>query len=203
MRAFLFVCVLFLGLGAAFAQQADTAVLAPAPSINGTQPAEQTPAAELGPRKHSPAKATILSMVLPGAGQVYNRKNWWWKVPIIYGGGAALVYGASYYNQNYKEFKNAYEFTVLNRGVPTGNPRFDQYDDPATLRSIRNSYREARDQCLVGLGLLYVLQVVDATVEAHFFEFNVSDNLSLNIQPKMMVTGVTPYTGVQLTMRLK
>jgi hypothetical protein len=201
-RAFLFVCVLFAGIGAAFGQQSDTAALAPSPVINAPKQPEPAPT-ELGPRKHSPTKATLLSMVIPGAGQVYNRKNWWWKVPIIYGGGAALVYGASFYNQNYQDFKTAYEFTVLNPGVPTGDPRYDQHEDPATLRAIRDSYREARDQCLVGLGLLYVLQVVDATVEAHFFEFNVSDNLSLNIQPQMMVTGVTPYTGLQFTMRFK
>jgi hypothetical protein len=99
--------------------------------------------------------------------------------------------------------KNAYEFTVLNPGVPTGDPRFDQYEDPATLLSNRNSYREARDQCLIGLGLLYVLQVVDATVEAHFFEFNVSDNLSLNVQPQVTFAGANAFTGMQLSLRLK
>ena len=187
---------------AGFAQQVDSAALSGRPVLTAP-PQPKQPPIEVVPRQHSPTKATILSMCLPGAGQVYNRKNWWWKVPIIYGGGAALVYGASFYNKNYQDFKNAYEFTVLNPGVPTGNPRFDQYEDPATLIAIRNSYREARDQCLIGLGLLYVLQVVDASVEAHFFEFNVSDNLSLNVQPQVTLAGSTAFTGMQLSLRLK
>ncbi len=97
--------MLFVWFSAAFAQQADTSTLSPEPLVVAPATPKQVPA-DLGPRQHSPTKATLLSMVLPGAGQVYNRKNWWWKVPIIYGGGAALVYGASFYNQNYKEFKN-------------------------------------------------------------------------------------------------
>jgi hypothetical protein len=153
--------------------------------------------------KHSPKTATLLSLCLPGAGQVYNRNNWWWKVPIIYGGGAALVYGAVFYQKNYLEFKRAYEFTQLNPGQPTGNPRFDRVRDPATLRRNRDNYREARDQCFIGLGVLYALQVVDAAVEAHFFDFNVSENLSLNIQPQFIPAGAFGFAGLQLTMKLK
>ncbi len=202
MRAFFFVCIVFTNLFAAQAQQMDTpGVPAQSDGESIYQPKANT--IQAGPRQHSPTKATVLSLCIPGAGQVYNRKNWWWKVPIIYGGGIALVYGASFYNQNYKVFKDAYEFMVFNPGVPTGNPRFDQYEDPATLLSIRDSYRDARDQCLIGVGLLYMLQVVDAAVEAHFLEFNVSDNLSLNIQPQIMLSGATPFTGMQLSMRLK
>ncbi|MES2560587.1 MAG: DUF5683 domain-containing protein [Bacteroidota bacterium] len=159
------------------------------------------PADSIGPRKHSPKTATLLSLFLPGAGQVYNRKNWWWKVPVIYGGGAALVYGAVFYNKNYQDFSNAYKFRVLNPDAPVTNPRFDL--DVANLRSIRNSYRDARDQCYIGLGLLYALQIVDAAVEAHFFDFNVSEDLSLNIQPQFVMNGPINYSGVQLTFKLK
>jgi hypothetical protein len=154
----------------------------------------------LGPRKHSPKTATLLSLCLPGAGQVYNRKNWWWKVPIIYGGGAALVYGAVFYNTNYSDFSDAYEFKVKYPDAPVTNPRFDR--DAENLRSIRNSYRDARDQCFIGLGVLYALQV-DAAVEAHFFDFNVSEDLSLNIQPQFVMNGPINYSGVQLTLKLK
>jgi hypothetical protein len=71
------------------------------------------------------------------------------------------------------------------------------------LLSIRNSYREARDQCYIGLGVLYALQIVDAAVEAHFFDFNVSEDLSLNIQPQFVMNGPMSYNGVQLTLKLK
>jgi len=156
---------------------------------------------KIGPRKHSPKTATLLSLCLPGAGQVYNRKNWWWKVPVIYGGGAALVYGATFYSKNYKDFSDAYRQKVLYPDELIGNPRFDR--DVATLRSIRDSYREARDQCYIGLGVLYALQIVDAAVEAHFFDFNVSEDLSLNIQPQFVMNGPMNYSGVLLTLKLK
>jgi hypothetical protein len=155
----------------------------------------------LGPRKHSPKTATLLSAVIPGAGQVYNRKNWWWKVPIIYGGGAALTYGAIFYQSNYKDFQQAYRYTQ-STGLPTGDPRYDKYE-PATMASIRDSYRTARDQCIIGLALLYTLQIVDACVEAHFLDFNVNENLSLNIQPQFVIGGPVNYTSVAFTFKLK
>lgn len=214
MRAFLFF-ICFVGVFELAAQAPEKSVNAPTDtssyqssdtvSFKKSDPATPSPNThpELGPPKHSPKKATLLSLCLPGAGQVYNRKNWWWKVPIIYGGGAALIYGAVYYNNNYNDFKSAYEYKVLNNNAPTGDVRFDRYTDKATLLAIRNSYREARDQCFIGLGLLYALQIVDAAVEAHFFDFNVSEDLSLNIQPQFVLNGPMSYNGVQLTLRLK
>jgi Family of unknown function (DUF5683) len=153
-------------------------------------------------KKHSPTKATVLSLVLPGAGQVYNRKNWWWKVPIIYGGGAALVYGAVFYQQNYKDYQEAYLFKVQNPTTEIGDPKFDQLQTP-TLKNYRDSYKQSRDQCLVGLALLYTVQVLDACVEAHFFDFNVSEDLSLNVQPQFGFYGTSTYSGVQLTLSLR
>lgn len=176
----------------------DTIATAPATIDAGTKP---LPVDSIGPRKHSPRTATLLSLCLPGAGQVYNQKNWWWKVPVIYGGGTALVYGAIFYSNNYRDFSRAYEFRRLNPDLPISDPRFDR--DEANLRSIRDSYRDARDQCFIGLGVLYALQIVDAAVEAHFFDFNVSEDLSLNIQPQFVLNGPINYSGVQLTLKLK
>ncbi|MES2778272.1 MAG: DUF5683 domain-containing protein [Bacteroidota bacterium] len=181
-------------------QSKDTTTTAPA-IVTVDANAKVVPSDSIGPRKHSPKTATLLSLCLPGAGQVYNRKNWWWKVPVIYGGGAALVYGAVFYNTNYKDFSSAYKHRVLYPDELIGDPRFDR--DPVTLRSIRDSYREARDQCYIGLGVLYALQIVDAAVEAHFFDFNVSEDLSLNIQPQFVMNGPMNYSGVQLTLKLK
>ena len=152
--------------------------------------------------KHSPKKATLLSLVIPGAGQIYNRKNWWWKVPIIYGGGGALVYGTVFYQKAYKEYQQAYAFKLANPDVAIGNPSFDRYQTP-TLKNFRDDYRESRDQCLIGLLLLYTMQIIDASVEAHFFDFNVTDDLSLNIQPEVGMLGTSAYTGFQFTFTLK
>jgi hypothetical protein len=215
-RAFLFLSIFFWlqQLAAQLPEKVigspiDTSAFAPKSAEGSTQPAVVTEdekpivvSDSLGPRKHSPKTATLLSLALPGAGQVYNRKNWWWKVPIIYGGGAALVYGAVFYQKNYKDFQEAYRFKQQYPDQPTGNIRFDKYNDPATLRAFRDSYKEARDQCIIGIGLLYALQVVDAAVEAHFFDFNVGEDLSLNIQPQLGLTG-QPYAGLQFTLTIK
>lgn len=156
---------------------------------------------EVKPRKHSPKTATLLSLALPGAGQVYNRKNWWWKVPVIYGAGAAFTYGVIYYNSNYNDFRDAYKYRIVNNVEQNGDPRFDKFQTP-TLLSIRESYREARDQCIIGVIAVYALQIVDAAVEAHFFDFNVSDDLSLNIQPTY-IPGPQSWAGVQFNLKLK
>jgi hypothetical protein len=193
-RAFIFILFSCLSFWAV-AQQQDTAIIT-------TAPAPVAHSDSIGPRKHSPRTATLLSMVLPGAGQVYNRKNWWWKVPIIYGGGVALVYGVTFYQNKYVDFRDAYAYRIQNNVKTNGDPYYDKFPDQSLFK-IRNSYKEARDQCIIGLVLLYTLQVVDASVEAHFFDFNVSEDLSLNIQPQFVMNGPVNYNGVQLTFTLK
>jgi hypothetical protein len=153
------------------------------------------------PRKHSPKTATLLSLALPGAGQIYNRKNWWWKVPIIYGGGGIMLYGANFYHKNYVAFNNAYAYRIKNNVDENGDIRFDRYQTQ-TLGGIRSSYRQARDEMVIGLVLLYALQVVDAAVEAHFFDFNINDDLSLNIQPSIIPAGTMASAGIQLNLKL-
>jgi hypothetical protein len=148
--------------------------------------------------KHSPKKACILSAVLPGAGQVYNQRNWWWKVPLIYGAGGALVYGAIFYQDGYNEFRNAYK-ERLEKGV-NDNPEYNRYQT-TTLQAIRDSYRQSRDMCYIGIAAVYALQIVDAGVEAHFFDFNINENVSLNIQPRFNIVGNNNINGLQFTLK--
>ena len=152
------------------------------------------------PKKHSPKKATILSLLLPGAGQVYNQKNWWWKVPLIYGGGGSLLYGAIIYEKGYNDYREAYKIRLASPTGLNNNPVYDRFQTP-TLQVIRDSYRDARDQCYVWFVLVYAVQVLDATVEAHFFDFNMNENVSLKIQPQLNVVGTDYYRGVQLTFK--
>lgn len=149
-------------------------------------------------KKHSPKTATILSLVLPGAGQVYNRKNWWWKVPVIYGVGGALVYSAVFYQNGYDEYRAAYK-ERLEQGT-NKDPLYNRYQTP-TLQSIRDSYRDARDMSYVWLVVVYALQATDAAVEAHFFDFNMNENVSLNVQPQVYVAGPNSPGGLQLTLK--
>lgn len=152
--------------------------------------------------KRNPSTAALLSAILPGAGQVYNRKSWWWKVPIIYAAGGGMVYGVLFYQDNYNAFREAYKYRIQTPSNTNGIARFDRFETP-TLKAIRDSYREARDQCAIGLILVYTLQVMDASVEAHLLEFNVNDDLSLRVQPVIVPYDKYTYAGIQLSLTLK
>lgn len=169
------------------------------PENNG-KPAKDKPTTKV--KQHSPATATWLSAVLPGAGQVYNRRNWWWKVPIIYAAGAGFVYGINFYQDNYNDFRDAYKYRIETGSDTNGDPRYDKFQTP-TLKSIRDSYRTARDECVIGLILVYTLQILDASVEAHFLEFNVNDDLSLKMNPIYVPYPNNAYAGIQLVVSLK
>lgn len=129
--------------------------------------------------KHSPHKATIYSAVLPGLGQAYNKK--YWKIPIIYVGFGVSGYFAVDNQKQYNKYKEAYRIRL------DGNENtVDQFADSYTeedLRLLKNFYRRNRDLSYVSIGLIYVLNIVDAAVDAHLFQFNVDDNLSLQWSP--------------------
>lgn len=117
---------------------------------------------------HSPHKATVFSLVLPGAGQVYNKKIW--KVPIVYGALGASGYFFYDFNQKVKS-QNAY-FSDL----------YAQNKQPSIFEiEQRDNDRVSRDVAGIAFVVIYVLQVVDATVDAHFFEFNIDQNLSASV----------------------
>lgn len=131
---------------------------------------------------HSPRKATIYSAILPGAGQAYNKK--YWKIPIIYAGFTALTYFVVTNNQDYIIYKNAYKFR-LDGDESTTDDFVGIYTDE-DLVTLKNYYRRNRDLSVIGISLLYVLNIIDASVDAHLFYFNVSDELSLNVTPGYM-----------------
>jgi hypothetical protein len=132
--------------------------------------------------KHSPRKATIYSMILPGLGQAYNRK--YWKIPIIYAGFGTLAYFIQTNNKQYIQFKEAYRWSIADstRG-PSTNPLNARYKNSADLLTGMNYYRRNLEVSIMFTAVLYILNVVDAAVDAHFFDFNISDDLSLHVQP--------------------
>jgi len=131
-------------------------------------------------KKHSPKLATLLSAVIPGAGQAYNKK--YWKIPIIYVGLGALGYMANRNNGHYNDFKKAYsELYTANKDSTY------MIDGVAfTLNGLdagKNYYRRYRDLYVIFTAGLYLLNIVDANVDAHLFDFDISDNISLRITP--------------------
>ena len=161
------------------------------------------------PEEKNPKVATWLSVALPGAGQVYN--GHWWKVPIIYGGAAALIYSYRINSTERDIFQTEY------RGRISGDPDFvpnpdidDRYTDQHILR-IRDHYQRNVEWVYIFSGLLYILNIIDATVFAHLSAFDVSDNLSMRVQP-FASPDLIPYTahqrlpmqgGLRLTFTLK
>ncbi len=145
-------------------------------------------------RSHSPAKASVYSAILPGAGQVYNRK--YWKVPVIYAAFAGLGYLAKWNDDRYDTYRTAYRFRV--DGNPETVDGFTEVYSDNDLKLLRDYYRRNRDLSLIFAGLVYVLNIVDASVDAHLFYFDVSDNLSLNITPSVIPYERSTLTGIHL-----
>jgi len=130
---------------------------------------------------HSPKKATIMSASLPGLGQIYNKK--YWKIPIIYTGLTTLGYLTYYYHNN---FVNAKKILLeLSNTNPHGTIYInDQPYNKETLSYIVKHYNRQRDIFAILTIGFYVLQIIDATVDAHLFNFDVSENLSFSFYNK-------------------
>ena len=148
----------------------DSLVAAPAPDTAKT---------------HSWKRACLFSAVIPGAGQVYNhiampkgKKKAYWKVTLIYAGLGAATYFA--FNNN--NLKNQYRAEYESRKIGNAPGNFLEYDDQSLL-SLFAQHRNRRDFAILGMGLVYLLNVVDAGVEAHFVKFDISEDLTLSIHP--------------------
>ena len=138
-------------------------------------------------KKHSPGKAALRSAIIPGWGQVYNKK--YWKVPIIYG-ALGISAGIFVYNyQNYKDTRFAYKVKYNMRVHGTDSSLYVDIDDQLkplseeSLRFYRDSYRRDIDYSVLFFVLLWGLNVVDAAVDAHLKSFDVSPDLSLRFKP--------------------
>jgi hypothetical protein len=147
---------------------------------------------------HSPVKATLLSLALPGAGQFYNKK--YWKIPVIYGAFAGLGYLVKFNDDRFQTYRKAYVLRVDGH-TETVDEFVDRYSD-ADLKTLRDFYRRNRDLSYIFAGLVYVLNIVDAGVDAHLYYFDVSDDLSLRFDPVLQPLPGGPHApALQLTMR--
>ena len=140
-----------------------------------------------GIRLTRPGKAAMLALVLPGAGQIYNRS--WWKLPLVYGGLGGVIYGEVFYQQGYREFADAYN-NVTSGKLPLHHPdlgdRAKLFNSADALNTGVVAYRGSRDVFYLYIGLVYGLQIVDALVDAHLKDFDVSDDLTFHWEPTLM-----------------
>ncbi len=147
-------------------------------------------------------RATTLATICPGAGQIYNKS--YWRVPFVVGGVAAMIYCVDWNNRGYQRFKKAYtlrsdyekakELHKENPELypePTGSTdEFKGRYSPSFLKNLRDNYRRNRDLCIIITAGIYILQIVDAHVDAHLKEYDISDDLSMSIQPMLDYTYV-------------
>ena len=141
-----------------------------------------------------PKRAGLYSAILPGAGQVYTKK--YWKVPVIYAG---LITSAYYIKENHTLY-DMYKQTYINR---LDGDRTDDYEDEytdANLLTLTEHYRRNAEVSALLFTLTYVLNIVDASVSAHLFNYDVSEDISLHIQPIYMAK--ENASGLSLSIKL-
>lgn len=160
-------------------------------SALGQESANDTIITEKEEAIHSPRKATIYSAVLPGLGQIYNRK--YWKLPLVYGGFATLGYFINFNNEEYVKFRQAYSDIIDTD--PNTNSFVKLVTDPKrlepdrignlteSLRIGKDYWRRNRDLVVIGTVVFYAVNIIDASVDAHFFNFDISDDLTINWVP--------------------
>lgn len=144
---------------------------------------------------HSPRKATWMSVALPGLGQGYNKK--YWKIPIIYAGFAVAGY---YLNDNLKQIETYKDAFRAETDGDSGTINDTGYNS-TELESLIDQYKNWRDLSYIALGAIYILNIIDASVDAHLFYFEVSDDISMNIQPYVNPIG-NSSAGIVLSLKL-
>ena len=150
-------------------------------------------------------KATTLSFICPGAGQIYNKS--YWRVPIVIGGLASTIYTIDWHNPGYKRFTTAYtlraDYEANPEKYPNGSPdEFRGNYSPTFLKNLKDSYRRNRDLCILLTAGIYLLQVMDAHVDAHLQDFDISDDLSMNVEPYIGCTAIDSQPAVGFNMSL-
>ena len=146
-------------------------------------------------------RATTLAMICPGAGQIYNKS--YWRVPIVVGGFATTIYCIDWNNRGYQRFQKAYRLmydweTSKDINKPAVSPdEFNGRYSTSFLKNLRNSYRRNRDLCIILTAGLYILQVVDAHVDAHLRDYDISKDLSVSLTPAIgySYNRMSPYSG--------
>lgn len=131
-------------------------------------------------KSKDPERAALLSAAFPGSGQIYNRK--YWKLPIVYGGGAALGYGINWNHVRYNETRNAL-FAVRTGNIDPENPLHTFPE--STLERETERFRRDRDLLIIGSLLAYFIVITDAYVDAHLKNFPKGKSISMQFAPSL------------------
>jgi hypothetical protein len=127
-------------------------------------------------KKHSPHKASIYSAILPGLGQAYNKK--YWKIPIVYAGLGVTGYFLLNNRQKVRELQQALNVLYDNDPNTVPEAKYSKVDREV-LQAQRNIARTNRDYSIIAFSGVYLINIVDAAIDAHFFQFNIDKPLAM------------------------
>ncbi|MBK8653433.1 MAG: hypothetical protein IPN20_05995 [Haliscomenobacter sp.] len=144
----------------------------------------------------NPKTALKLSLIFPGAGQLYNGK--WWKAPLVYGALGGMIYTIDFNQSRYQRLQTALELQLENQPHEFS----DRITSPDALRSLRDQYDKATQLSYIGTFAVYVVIGVEAFVDAHLQNFDVSEDLSLRVKPVLILPTPTqsPAAGIGLSL---
>jgi len=160
---------------------------------------KRVPADSTLAKPHTPTRAAVYSAVLPGLGQAYNRK--YWKIPIVYAGFGLITYFVINNTSEYKKYKEAYNYVASGDSTYIDNEYVGKYDEQQLLDG-KNYYRRNMELSYIIGGLWYILNIIDASVDAHFFDYDVSEDLTLRFDPVMLKprNDTRVISGIKLTL---
>lgn len=137
---------------------------------------------EVKTSSHSPKTATWLALI-PGAGQAYNHK--YWKMPIVYAGFGTTIYFAVRNNNDYHLYRDAYDFKMgTNTDVSQQAQEESAKYTTDNLITLRDYYRRNMELSWILTAAWYIVQIIDANVDAHFFYYDIDDDLTLHVEPQ-------------------
>lgn len=164
-----------------------------------------------------PIKASLLSSIIPGAGQIYNRK--WWKAPIVWGGFISAIIVHDFYYDKHKFYHQILiykdqqidETTIAN--YADNNKEDDRFTNlsgaeiaalnQSQIQILNDAAEKRKQQVYLMSAMFYILQIVDASVDAHFSKFDISDDLSLQIKPSLIQHQTSLSAGIKFNFSLR
>lgn len=152
-------------------------------------------------KKHNPKIAIALSAVLPGAGQIYNKK--YWKLPIVYGCLGVSCYFIYDFSQKMVHYRNEYRYRMTGETALL-DPSLASRSDESVL-SMKKSNTRYMEFAIAATGIFYLLNIIDAAVDAHLYYFDISDDLSLHFAPYFQNTflAAPAHAGVSIALKWK
>lgn len=204
MRFLHFISILFITTSLCFGQKIpNDTVIQPRDTFYMENQLMNPELNEVQIKEYDPRIAGLYSAVLPGLGQVYNRK--YWKIPLIYGAFYGIYYMVDRYNNDYQMHRKGLLYAVSNNSFADATATYAVNGREFTevnLRNRVNKHRRERDYWIIIGSVFYLLNIVDAHIDAHLREFDVNEKLKLTVDPSLSQSLNSMQAGFSITLHL-